>query len=99
MLDIIDVPDAKSDDFKQLFREIQSVLEENLKQGEKTFVMFYYAGHGIQRTMTYAVCNEDKEYPLEKLLRNSATIKNSYIAAVLDCCRSDYRHRGEEKDA
>ena len=41
--------------------------------------------------MTYAATNEDKVYPLEKMLRILATLPSCYISAVLDCCRAEIK--------
>ena len=95
-LNIRDIPDAGYDDFKELFRDLQRELLSGEANGEKTLVFFYYAGHGIQRNLTYAVSNEEKVYPLEKMLRVLATTPKSYVLAVLDCCRAEFKaqHRG-----
>lgn len=85
--DIRDEPDLKFADFRELFRDLKDELDENAKNGEKTFLLFYYSGHGLQDNMSLAACNEKKNYPLEKQLRILATIANSYIVAVFDCCR------------
>ena len=76
-------------------------LLNNASQGQKTLVFFYYAGHGIQKNYTYAVCNEDKLYPLEMMLRTIAQIAGAYVVGVLDCCRSAFKenHRGYEAES
>ena len=66
---------------------MKAELEENASNGEQTFLLFYYSGHGLQDTMSLAACNENKNYPIEKMLRIMATIKKCYIVAVFDCCR------------
>ena len=58
-----------------------------MSKGEQTFLLFYYSGHGLQDAMTLAACNEDKNFPIEKMIRILATIQKSYIVAVFDCCR------------
>ena len=95
-LHIKDIPDAGYDDFKELFRDLQRELLQGEANGDKTLVFIYYAGHGIQRNLTYAVANEEKVYPLEKMLRVLATTPKSYVLAVLDCCRAEFKasHRG-----
>ena len=47
LLEIKDLPGADFDDFKSLFKELYRELLVNEKAGERTFVFFYYAGHGI----------------------------------------------------
>ena len=37
--------------------------------------------------MTCAVLNEERDYPLEKMLRSIAKMPESYIVAMFDCCR------------
>ena len=90
------MPDAGYDDLKDLFSELQKELLNAETSGQKTLVFFYYAGHGVQKNFTFAVCNEEKLYPLEKMLRILATTKNCYVLGVLDCCRSEFKqnHRG-----
>ena len=89
------------DDFSELFVDLKEKLQENEGKDERTFLVFYYAGHGLMDTMTLAACNEQKNYPLEKQLRILATIKKSYIWAVFDCCRQkvpQLSRGGEEEE-
>ena len=39
--------DLKYADFSKLLYEIKEELKENSDNGEKTFLLFYYSGHGI----------------------------------------------------
>lgn len=40
---------------------------------------------------TYCVLNEARMYPLEKMLRCLAKAQGSYVIAVFDCCREDFK--------
>ena len=64
--DIRDEPDLKYADFSELFGDLREELQENERNNEHTFLLLYYAGHGLQDTMSLAACNEDKNYPIEK---------------------------------
>ena len=72
--EIIIEDDLKHEDFCELFNDIKEKLQDNLNNKEKTFVFFYYSGHGLQDNMSYAACNEMKDYPMERTLRTLATI-------------------------
>ena len=56
--------DASHAQLKKLFKDIKK--EVVMHDGEKTLIFFYYAGHGMQKNHTYAVLNEEQDYPLEK---------------------------------
>ena len=87
-------------DFSELFGDLREELQENERNNEHTFLLLYYAGHGLQDTMSLAACNEDKNYPIERQLRILATIKKSYIVGVFDCCRQKCKSmkRGTEDE-
>ena len=56
----------------------------------------------MQNNHTYAVLNEERDYPLEKMLRSLAGLQNSYVTALFDCCRermSEAMTRGGNTDA
>ena len=66
------------------------------KANEKgTLVFFYYAGHGILKGQTKAVCNEgDKRgrvfFPLESNLRSLGKTPGAYVVGLFDCCRAGF---------
>jgi len=59
---------------------------------EKTFIFFYYAGHGQMLNVTYALLNDARKprFPLEKLLRNLGTNHGAFVIGVFDCCREKF---------
>lgn len=75
--------------------DLKDTMNDYEEQGVSFNAIIYYAGHGLQKTMTYAATNSNKDYPLEKMLRTiAAGRKKTHIAAVFDCCRAEMRNRG-----
>ena len=80
----------KNPDYAELKCAIDQVgaqIYKSFKAGANTLLFVYYAGHGMMDNSTYAVLNESKIYPLEKMLRCLAKAKGSYVVSVFDCCR------------
>ena len=43
---------------KLISQELAGIVAANWLNGrKKTFIFFYYAGHGVMKNFTYAVCN------------------------------------------
>ena len=68
-------------------------IGNNRKAGKKTMVFVYYAGHGIMKGYTKAVCDLAMRemhvfYPLEQQLRTMGCQENAYVMGVFDCCRA-----------
>ena len=74
-----------------MFSELQKELLQNATKNEQTLVYFYYSGHGIQRNQLFALCNEEKVYPLEKMLWSLASTDKSFVTALMDCSRTEYK--------
>ena len=58
-------------------------------------MFFYYAGHGILKGHTKAVCNQGDVprkvfYPLEGNLRALGAVPGAYVVGVFDCCRAAF---------
>ena len=75
----------------------------DFKNGLRTLLFVYFAGHGQQEASNQIlVLNEEKKYPLEKMLRTLAKNEKGYVIAVFDCCREQapaekMRGGGEEE--
>ena len=73
-------------------KELVSDVYRNNGLNIKTFIFFYYAGHGAMRAgQSVCVLNESRQFPVEKQLREIAGLENSYVVALLDCCRETIR--------
>ena len=101
-MDIVECTNYTFDDFKQLFRGLRNTVEENWnnKGNRKTFIFFYYAGHGVTDKFLRAVCNGafNKEgerlnkpsqltYDIESACRGLGETEGGYCVGVYDCCR------------
>lgn len=80
------------DELNSIFKEMQKQLRANAKNGEKTLIQVYFAGHGhIQDGLTNVLLNSSNPkkvtFNLEARLRTLATIEGSYVIGVLDNCR------------
>lgn len=90
------VRDADSRAFSKLFVErIQGRIVTNHAEKKKTLIFFYYAGHGILKGHTKAVCNQGEIarkvfYPLEGNLRSMGALPGAYVIGVFDCCRAEF---------
>ena len=62
-------------------------MTKDAKDGEKTLLFLYYAGYGQSDNNLSAVLNEEKLYPLEKMVRSIAKAEGSYVIALFDCSR------------
>ena len=102
--DITEFEDASYKNFSDQIKKLRNTIYNNWTNGrQKTFVFFYYAGHGIMTNTTFAVCNGGKrrtkiQYPLEKELRSIGTEEGGYVLGIFDCCRQqmteEMRSRG-----
>ena len=55
---------------------------------KKTLYYVYYAGHGACDNDTFIILNgKSIMFPLEKILRVISKMKETYVVALLDCCR------------
>ena len=87
IFDIRDYEDVNYKTFVHLFEALNVELYKNNSVGEKTLLFIYYAGHGIVDNMTFAVTNEDQDFPLEQNIRQIANVEGSYVVALFDCSR------------
>ena len=71
----------------KVIMELALDLQKASMQGERTWVFTYYAGHGLSDNNLYAQLNEERLYPIEKMLRSLAKADGSYVIALFDCCR------------
>ena len=55
--DIIEVENADFQTFFDLFKSLREEIVENSRNGKKTLIFLYYAGHGLMTNTTQAVCN------------------------------------------
>ena len=67
--------------------ETMNMVYTNSKNGEKTMVFIYYAGHGACDNNTYVICGEGKMFALEKSMRILGRMADSYVIGLFDCCR------------
>ena len=87
---------------KLISQELAGMVAANWLNGQKrTFIFFYYAGHGVMRNFTKAVCNTATrpgriEYPLEANLRELGQRHGAWVLGIFDCCRAQFEspHRG-----
>ena len=59
----------------------------NSKNGDKTFIFIYYAGHGACDNNTYVITGGGKMFALEKSIRILGRMPESYVISLFDCCR------------
>ena len=94
--EIIERENLDFEAFSQLLNTIKGAISANWFSGnKKTLVFVYYAGHGVMRNFTYAVCNSATksarvQYPLEKQLRTIGYIDGAYVIGIFDCCREEF---------
>ena len=94
--EILVVKNADHRKFVELFQDkIQSRIIVNHTEKKKTLIFFYYAGHGILKGHTKAVCNQGELarkvfYPLEGNLRSMGALPGAYVIGVFDCCRAEF---------
>lgn len=73
-------------------RDVMHQVDENSRQGMKTLVFLYFAGHAEMDNFTNVLLNADTRekyrFPLEMHLRTLGKIEDTYVIAVFDCCRS-----------
>ena len=81
--------------------EISTKIFEDSKRGVKSLLFVYFAGHGQQEASNQAlILNEERTYPLEKMLRTLSKNEMGYVISVFDCCRDQAKpeqHRGNGK--
>ena len=66
------------------------------KEEKMSCLLIYYSGHGTQDIRTCIVLNQKgKFYPLEMRIRNIASVKNTFVFAIFDCCRQKLVIKGE----
>ena len=93
--EIREISNASFNDFKEIMGDLKDQMNDHEERGVALNALVYYAGHGLQKTMSYAATNSKKDYPLEKMLRTIASGRiKTHIAAVFDCCRSEMKTRG-----
>lgn len=101
--DIITLTDAPFKQLSNVMKELVADCNRFNSLGIKTLIFFYYAGHGaMQSGQSVCVLNETRKFfPIEKQLRAIANLENSYVIALLDCCRETIREqtRGGQDDA
>ena len=81
--------------FSALLEHSKTLVYANKSNSKKTLVFFYYAGHGILKGHTKAVCNQGDVprkifYPLEGNLRALGAVPGAYVVGVFDCCRAAF---------
>ena len=81
-----EIHDASFRDFKNLLKDLRRAVEDS---EIPTLIFFYYAGHGKCDNFTFAVLNEEKDYPLEAQLRALASDVHleTFVIGLFDCCR------------
>ena len=67
--------------------ELATDLHKTSMDGEQTLVFTYYAGHGMSDNNLQLQLNEERLYPIERMLRSLAKGDGSYVVALFDCCR------------
>ena len=91
--DIITLTDAPFKQLSKIMKELNADVQRFNALGIKTLIFFYYAGHGaMQSGQSVCVLNETRKFfPIEKQLREIGKLENSYVIALLDCCRETIR--------
>ena len=74
--------------------------------GLKTLTVIYYSGHAMMKNgQSTIVCTDGPDMiAFEALVRQLSAIENSFVIAILDCCRENWTEKvklkgGEEKEA
>ena len=84
--------EADFEGFSEKIHQTNLSILNNWKQKKRTLVIVYYAGHGILRGQTKALCNSASRalkayYPLERQLREMGSQPGAFVIGVFDCCR------------
>ena len=85
--DIIAVREPSWAELHGAVMELALEVQKASMDGGRTLIFAYYAGHGLSDNLVYAQLNEERIYPLEKMLRDLAKADGSYIVCLFDCCR------------
>ena len=92
--DIITLTDVTFKRLSNVMKELVSDVYRNNSMGIKTFIFYYYAGHGAMLSgQSVCVLNESRKFPIEKQLREIAGLENSYVVGLMDCCRETIREQ------
>ena len=67
--------------------ELALDVQKASMEGGRTTIFAYYAGHGLSDNLVYSQLNEERIYPLERMLRGLAKADGSYVVCLFDCCR------------
>ena len=83
--------------------EARKKIYQNAKQGRRTLLVFFYAGHGANKSYLNVLFNSNKqnhlgniEYGdyinlnLESLLRDCAELAGAYVIGLLACDRTEW---------
>ena len=86
--EIIELMDPSWDLLHNTIMDLTAKIFDDFKNGLNTLLFVYFAGHGQQEASNQIlVLNEEKKYPLEKMLRTLAKNEKGYVVSVFDCCR------------
>ena len=103
----------KDVDWQTMYDAIEEAYEkikQNARQGRRTLLLFFYAGHGYMcRNSTFALLNSNQagqgdggnEVELEDKLRLHAREKGAYVISLIACNRSldeDYEEDEDEEE-
>ena len=85
---ITEVTNPSWTELQSVVMSLASKIFADSKRGVKTLLFVYFAGHGQQEASNQVlILNEEKTYPLEKMLRTLSKNEMGYVISVFDCCR------------
>ena len=85
---ITQVKNPTWDELQRAFMQISGKIFDDSKRGVKSLLFVYFAGHGQQDASNQVlILNEERTYPLEKMLRTLSKNEVGYVISVFDCCR------------
>ena len=92
---ITEVRDPTWEEMQSSIMGLAARIFKDSKRGIKTLLFVYFAGHGQQEASNQVmILNEERTYPLEKMLRTLSKNEMNYVISVFDCCRDQAPQRG-----
>ena len=85
-----------------MFAKVTRETFVNIREGKKTLIFVYFAGHAAMLKDTYIVLNDKNSiYPVERMIRGIAALKDTVVFGLFQCGKliilSD-EHKDDERE-